>query len=107
MTGEGVYSLIQHRWLQIPSWTVSVLDIIHRPTFLTKLQSLKNYIDHLVSSNAPVSSFDDLKLRIKAMRSSGLHNGGEFSVENLIFKELRNEGYLDRINDYIHQVRGP
>jgi hypothetical protein len=35
------------------------------------------------------------------MRSAGLKKSGEFSVENLVFKELRNLGYLDKINDYI------
>ena len=28
------------------------------------------------------------------MRKSGLAKGGEFSVENLAFKELRNSGYI-------------
>ena len=35
------------------------------------------------------------------MRSAGLKKSGEFSIENLIFKELRNLGYFDRVNQYI------
>jgi hypothetical protein len=35
------------------------------------------------------------------MRFAGLKKAGEFSVENLVFKELRNRGYLDKVNDYI------
>jgi hypothetical protein len=37
------------------------------------------------------------------MRSAGLKKSGEFSVENLVFKELRNLGYFDKINDYVKQ----
>jgi len=35
------------------------------------------------------------------MRKAGIKKAGEFSQENLIFKELRNKGYLDRMNQYI------
>ena len=38
------------------------------------------------------------------MRRSGLDSEGEFGVENLAFKILRNQGYLDRLNDaYLNQ----
>jgi len=33
------------------------------------------------------------------LRQSGLENEGEFGVENLAFKLLRNEGDLDKLND--------
>jgi hypothetical protein len=32
------------------------------------------------------------------MRRSGLDTGGEFSTENLAFKLVRNQGWLDRLN---------
>ena len=35
------------------------------------------------------------------MRSARLKKAGDYSVENLMFKELRNLGYLDRVNNYI------
>lgn len=31
------------------------------------------------------------------MRQDGLDKNGEFSIENLAFKYLRNEGYLERL----------
>ena len=31
------------------------------------------------------------------MRKDGLAEGGQFSVENLVFKKLRSMGYLDRL----------
>jgi hypothetical protein len=55
----------------------------------------------MISSNANDDSFDKLKKKFKTMRSAGLKKSGEFSVENLVFKELRNLGYLDKMNSYI------
>jgi hypothetical protein len=34
------------------------------------------------------------------MRSAGLSREGEFSVENLTFKALRNNGYIQKIRQY-------
>jgi hypothetical protein len=35
------------------------------------------------------------------MRASAIQQGGEFALENLVFKELRNRGYLDKLSKYI------
>ena len=39
------------------------------------------------------------------MRSAAIQKGGEYSIENLAFKELRNLGYLDKFSDYIINVQ--
>ena len=38
------------------------------------------------------------------MRSSGLKKEGEYSRENLLYKELRNQGYLDKFDKYYNKV---
>ena len=35
------------------------------------------------------------------MRKAGLERKGEFAEENLIFKTLRNTGYIGKLNDAI------
>ena len=42
-----------------------------------------------------------LKKKILEMRKEGLSRSGEFSVENLVFKKLRNEGYIEKIIELI------
>ena len=37
------------------------------------------------------------KEKIMNMRKAGLEKGGEFSTENLVFKELRNNGFLEKL----------
>ena len=38
------------------------------------------------------------------MRQCGLERGGELSVENLAFKYLRNNGYLERLFDLVRRA---
>jgi hypothetical protein len=45
-----------------------------------------------------------IKDRIKKLRSSGLQQGGEFSIENLAFKALRNLGYLEKLSNYMKNI---
>ena len=41
--------------------------------------------------------FEALKAKIKKFRQSGLESGGEYSYENLTFKLLRRNGYIEKL----------
>jgi hypothetical protein len=45
-----------------------------------------------------------VKDKITQMRKSGLERAGEWSVENLVFKILRNLGLIDQITDKIREL---
>ena len=38
------------------------------------------------------------------MRAAGIEKAGETSTENLVFKELRNRGYLDKMSKHIRDL---
>jgi hypothetical protein len=38
-----------------------------------------------------------LKDKIKNLRRTGLYNGGQYSIENIVFKVLRRNGYLGQL----------
>jgi hypothetical protein len=42
--------------------------------------------------------------RIKRLRQSGLEKNSEFSVENLAWKTVRNNGFLDKLDDYVKNL---
>jgi hypothetical protein len=44
-----------------------------------------------------------LKKKISKMRLEGIEKGGEFSIGNLSFKKLRNDGYIGKLIDVISQ----
>ena len=41
-----------------------------------------------------------LKKKIKKMRQEALTRGGEYSIGNLVFKNLRSGGYIKKVYDF-------
>ena len=58
-------------------------------------------IDYLVGLEDKRKSLEITKDKIMKMRKAGLERKGEFAEENLIFKALRNTGYIGKLNDVI------
>ena len=62
-------------------------------------------IDDLIDTQADdINVLNKLKEKIRTMRGSAIQRGGEFALENLVFKELRNRGYLDKLSKYIRTI---
>ena len=91
---QGVYSLLHNKWVQKPK--KEPIDF-NDPHIQRKVDHYSSYIDHLISINAPDAYFEHLKDKFKNMRQEGVRKEGEYSIANLIFKELRNRGYLDKM----------
>jgi len=100
--GQGIYSLKSNRWLQQP--TKFKIDRNH-PEVVRKVKQYMNSIDELIDSKSDDKEvFKKLKNRLKGMRAGAIEKGGESAPENLVFKELRNRGYLDKISTYLRNL---
>ena len=100
--GQGIYSLESHKWLQEP--TKYKINRTH-PEVVRKTKTYMNVIDSLIDSQSTdKDAFRKLKGRLKGMRSSAIEKGGEAAPENLVFKELRNRGYLDKMTKYLRNL---
>ena len=99
---QGAYSLNNNQWITEPKHQEVNLD---DPSIEKKVNEYIEKIDDLISSTAEDESFNKLKEKIRNMRSSGLKKSGEVSIENMVFKELRNRGYLDKMNAYIKSTQ--
>lgn len=95
---QGVYSLKHSRWVQFPNR--GTYDFGSDPALKKKVMFYKRLIDTMIKSKMDVSAFKELKTKIREMRGAAIAKGGEFSFENLVFKELRNRGYLDKMDKY-------
>lgn len=100
---QGVYSLLHDTWLQMP--TRLQLDFSNNKFLKRKVLQYVHQIDHLIKSNAGLDDLKQLRKKLKDMRGSAIATGGEFSFENLVFKELRNRGYLDKVNKYMKKLK--
>ena len=93
----GVYSLMHDQWIQKPK---SDLVIIDDDAISKKARPYVYEIDKLNSEDPDLDErIQDIQTRLRHLRQSGLDAAGEYSIENLAYKWLRNKGYLDRLKD--------
>lgn len=98
----GVYSLMNDKWLIAPVFKKPSYDAF---SVKAKAGEIMDNIDSFVSSNSDdIASIKELKDKIRKMRQAGLQTNGEYSTENLAFKTLRNNGYLQKLSTYLNQI---
>jgi len=94
---SGVYSVLNNEWVIEPKKETPNIDdrmILEKGEFYAKL------IDNLINKSKKgdvLNKIDDLRKKIKEFRQSGLEQGGEYSYENLTFKLLRRNGYIEKL----------
>jgi len=96
---QGIYNIQEKKWILHPEQQKVDLK---NPQLVQKVEDYTKKINTLIQTNAHESFFERLKDKFKKMRASGLERGGEFSFENLLFKELRNRGLFDKMNDHLN-----
>lgn len=98
----GTFSVLKDEWIHEPKY--------HKPHWdqkevSEKTKYIQHKIDSLIKSDAGYTAAKALMKKIKAYRSAGLEESGEFSEENLTFKSLRMNGYLGKLKEYMTQAR--
>ena len=96
---QGQYSLMNAQWIQMPSNLN--LDFTGNKVLQDKVDHYKHVVDRLIRSSASSAALKGIKNKITSARGPAIAKGGEFSLENLVFKELRNQGYIDKIDMYL------
>lgn len=103
---SGVYSILNNEWVIEPEKTSPNID---DRKILEKGEEYAKLIDDLSNDseigNVSQSQIDDLKSKIKKFRQCGLEKGGEYSYENLTFKLLRRNGYIEKLMNIKTSVR--
>jgi hypothetical protein len=95
---SGVYSILNNKWVIEPQKGKKGIDV---RKILEKGEEYGTLIDDLLGKfelGTDVSSeIEDVRDKLKKFRQSGLENGGEYSYENLTFKLLRRNGYIEKL----------
>jgi hypothetical protein len=101
--GQGVYSLSNDEWLAHPKY--ETVDFSN-PFLQQKIDYYKKVIDDLVDNKTTdAQTVNELREKLRLMRSNAIAQNGELSQENLVFKDLRNEGYLKKLSQYLYSVQ--
>lgn len=97
---NGIYSVTQDMWIKYPE----PLDDIEIPDMDESIKRISDYVDGLIASGSfnEVQHFID---KIYMMRKDALSLYGEMSSGNLLFKELRNRGIIDRLYDRLNALK--
>lgn len=98
----GAYSLLRDEWVTKPSSTSVEVDFVaveeKAKILMLEIDALEAKYD--AGEYAEVlDGVSELKRKLRKLRQAGLETGGEFSIENLTFKYLRRNGYLEKLND--------
>ena len=103
----GVYSVLFDEWIEKPVKEDKKIDTevlkgkINQ--WMSKIDTvIKNATDEDIESAKEY--IKNLKDKLKKFRSGGLKEGGEYSYENLTFKYLRRNGYLDKLFNFEKQL---
>lgn len=94
---KAVFSIKDNKWLSKPDKDAFSVD---KQALKTKVVGLVNQVEKLEKENdieKIIGLASKIKDKLKRMRKSGLEKGGEFSIENLAFKYLRNHGYIGKV----------
>lgn len=97
----GIYSVLKNTWVSRPE-KVSVK--VDSGDVKEKYKNYKERIEVVLKDNeldVAKASWDDLK----RMRKAGLEKNGEFSTENIVYKMLRNQGWIERLQDHITDLQ--
>jgi predicted nucleotidyltransferase len=96
------YSILNDVWVETP---INEPVDISNSKIKSKAQQWMNIIDKLID-NVKDEDFDEAKElidkyndKLRKYRTCGLQKDGEYSEENLVFKVLRRNGYLDKIRN--------
>ena len=99
---QGLYSVLNDEWIKVPTPERSNFD---KDNVKKKAASLMDQIDRvpkLITDKKYEEAeqyADKLRAKIRKMRKTGLESIGAYSVENLAFKVLRRNDYLEKLSD--------
>ena len=102
---NGVYSIMNDEWIKVPSKDITKRTVDMDWSTNSKYQELVNEINQVLDSGTS-GDIQDMINEIYMQRKNGLAtDDGELSEGNLIFKEIRNQGYLDKLKSHYYEIR--
>jgi hypothetical protein len=103
----GVYSIMDNEWVQIPNKEEFTLD---KTKVKQKAEQWMDIIDGVLENAEDEELEDAVKLvkkyreKLRKYRTCGLKKEGEFSYENLVFKFLRRNGYIEKLENFKNKI---
>jgi len=100
--GKGMgatYSLLNNKWIKKPKYNLPDVDKHLITKKVNKYLDILNKISMMKNSIKKVDSYNKVFEKIRDNRRKSTKEEGEFSVDNLVFKILRNKKVFDIVRD--------
>jgi len=98
----GEYSLLNNRWNKRPSMSkININYEIVKEKSAKIMDEIEDAYDMFAEKEFLQAKqyADAIMEKLKKYRTAGLESGGIYSVENLVFKVLRRNNYLEKLNN--------
>lgn len=102
---SGLYSLLKGEWVTEPKYdppSIDPNDVWRKvEAYSTEIEDIEKDINGADEAEArdAMARISAIKQKVMKARKEGLARNGEFSIENLVFKKLRNAGMLEKLID--------
>jgi hypothetical protein len=103
LAATAVYSVLFDKWILKPKKEHFELDKDNLKAKAEKILNLLKIVKHDYDNQDYKKVVDRVTLikdKIKKMRTAGLEKGGEFSMENILFKVLRRTPFMDYLDEF-------
>lgn len=98
----GVYSVMNDKWNTESTFTkqdIEYEEVTEKTEyFIDQINKVSELFANKDFQKAKTGA-DNIRQKIKKYRQAGLEDEGEYSTENLVFKMLRNGGYLEALSN--------
>lgn len=104
---SGVYSVLNDEWLEKPQKEEVIID---NKKLKEKTEKWTSIIDELIDNvedediEGAKEMISKQKEKLRNYRTAGLKEGGEYSYENLVYKVLRRNGYLEKLQNLENKI---
>lgn len=106
-SSAGRYSILNNEWVRFPKKETFSID---EKTLKTKSKQWMDIIDGVLEKAKDEDLEESIQLvkkykdKLRKYRTCGLKKEGEFSYENLVFKFLRRNGYISKLENFKNKI---
>lgn len=100
----GCFSVLKNTWLCTPVYAdIPEYDETELNNQVNQLEVAYNALTQ--DANITADQIEQFIEKVYSFRKEGLANSSEWSLQNLVFKEFRNSGYLDQLKELKNKLK--
>ena len=99
---NGIYSVLNNDWIKFP--TEQVIPEVDQNAVDHYFKPFEDWYND-IKANPTIEEIDKFINDVYVARQTALEGEGEYALGNLVFKEVRNYGYLDDLKELRNEVR--